>query len=137
MPTGILSEPVEALATMLRGVTEFQAWVGAANAAAADASIYRCAVASPVRPFALIHRREGGRIMAGGYAGGELALLFEATISVPNREPDKHAEAVYEFMDPLGPIIAKLAKSGEAEGGALYIRRQNPIRVDFDVRRSD
>ena len=123
-PSGPISKALNNLRTLLSNCAAFKTLVGAADAAAALASIHLVAVENPTRPFALIAFAERGcwtaRKNAGGAGNyfrdeGSLMLLLEQDVAEgTSTEPD----AGLTFANALGDIAADIL---ELAGTGTYL----------------
>jgi len=139
--SGPLSLPLENLRALLAASSNFQSWVGAANAEEAKASIHLVAVeGTPSRPFALIAQGDSWEREASAdgakkhfEASGELFLLFEADISEPYQGDPRDAEL--EFTNAVGAIVSDM-ESLAGSDGYLAVRRiglkEGPARSQGD-----
>lgn len=144
--SGILSEPLAVLRTMLSESASFQTWVAAANAAAALASIYLIGTDAPVRPYAIVTRIDnwssdlvGGSPGDYGFIGrGRLYFDFEDAIASGNQA--SYADSLLAFQNNVGAVIVDLQN---ASGGSerLLLRRfemvAGPQRFDKTETNSD
>jgi len=144
--SGILSEPLSVLRTMLSESSSFQTWVAAANAAAALGSIYLIGTDTPVRPYAVVSRIDnwssglvGGSPGDYGFiASGRLYFDFEDAISSGNQA--SYADSMLAFKNNVGAVISDLQNtSGGSE--RLLLRRfdmvAGPQRFDKTESNSD
>lgn len=120
-PTGIISAPLDALASLVASSTTFQAWVGAIDEAAAKPRAYPIAATGQgefafVRPFALIYFVPGFRIKRGGYGSGNLQILFEAAVNPDYAADGQDADAVFGFTNKVGDILKEMMVNSEASG---------------------
>jgi hypothetical protein len=133
--TGVISVPLSALRTMVSQSATFQTWVGAANAAAALASIHMVGLAEAdvARPFALVTLGDNWRRTYAGTnrftMNGELFLVLEGEVDAAN--VDDFADAEFEFTNTVGGIIEDLEALSESE--ALIVQS---IRVQDAPQRS-
>jgi hypothetical protein len=115
--SGIFSEPLQNLATMVSRLATFQAWVGAVDAEAALQRVhiegYDPADGCFVRPFCLVgfdtqfHDRLN-------YFGGTLHLCLEADIAEDDQE--QHKDAAFGFANMTGPFLDELISESEWTG---------------------
>jgi hypothetical protein len=107
--TGPLAVPAVKLRQLIAATPEFQAWVGAADATEAEASIHIGGVVSPVRPFVVIRidafdaLRYAGGARSWFLPRGALRVLWEEGIAAENR--DGHADAETAFLGGLDTIL--------------------------------
>jgi len=135
-PSGMLSEPLDNLATLIANCATWRTWVEADTVAEAKASIYP----SPVdfddmaRPYACIWwDREFRKRAIAEYTSvagpNSLELVIEA--DVPEAYRDDHTDAMYWFLNQLGAIIAE-AEALVATGNYFLARgwhmERNAIR---------
>lgn len=114
-PTGILSLPLGHLRTLIANSSNFQTWVGAANATEAESSIYLVNINEDeiARPFALIDWGENfnSTMLANGPGGffqdrGELRLLFEDDVAAENQ--DSYEDSKLKFLNDIGGVLADM-----------------------------
>ena len=112
-PSGIISEPVANLRTLLSTCATFQTWTSTVSANAALAKIYEIEKPSDdvVRPFAVVDR--GGEfeieVIDAGNAyttSGSLFLLLEGAIAEANRSGMRNA--YFQFANDIGGILNEL-----------------------------
>ena len=141
-PAGSISLAQEYLRDTLAASATFQAWVGAASAAAAEASIYQDDLPAPAtppeytlaelqgyRPMAIIQTDEdGGYLVEQDSAGdgfdfdehGKLWLCLEGNVS--EALANQNAEMLLQFRNTVGQILDDmLALAGTV--GYLAMRR--------------
>ena len=133
--SGPLSLPLENVRTLLKNVSAFQAWVGAADAAAAASSIHLVAAEPTIpRPFALVFfcaedtwGRE--RIFEGSHGyyepAGSVRLLFADDVAVANQ--DSFADSGLQFLNDVGGIISGME---DLAGSGGYINLTAIRKVD-------
>ncbi len=135
--SGIFSSPLNVLATMLGDSAAFRNWAGVNYAA----QIYVGAVnaANLVRPYALLYLSPGVSLFpltSGAFVAGEMILFFEADISPQYQADDEHVNAIYEFTNPIGQIMADVANMALSQD-LLVIQEitmtQTPTRSYYDL----
>lgn len=117
-PTGILSLPIDYLRDLIAAVTAFQTWTGTANAAAAKARIHVNALnkADIVRPFGIVGTGPGTVFIPpsmGAYGQHNLHLILESAAITTGLS---HEDAVYTFLNSVGPIIEGAAELAGTPG---------------------
>lgn len=124
-PTGILSTPLDSLAELVASSTSFQTWVGALDATAAKAKVYRTArdqsgASAWARPFALATIPSGWNLTDAlqQYATGSMHLLFEDDVDSANA--GSHEDAAYEFTNNVGAVIKEMIRNASSPG-YLYV----------------
>jgi hypothetical protein len=111
-PANILSLPLAHLRTLIAACPAFQAWTGAANAAAAAARIHLVNLPEGdlTRPFALIGYGEKWKYTKiadiSFQARGELFVMFEDDVASANQASE--ADAVIAFMNDVGATLAEM-----------------------------
>lgn len=135
-PSGLLSLPLDALADLLAGTDAFQAWTGAATAAAAKERIHPHAVCADPNdasyallwPYAVINWAPGLTISWGGYARGPLSLIFESAVSTEyQRDGDQsrdYKSAAYEHLNQVGAVLQEAYENSEASGSLILDSKQ-------------
>lgn len=124
-PTGNMSLAVDAARDLVASSSTFQAWVSAANEAAAKARVYTVGrdgdgLAAFERPFALVSIPEsyGHTVRHGGHAAGSLLLILEAEV---DSDADSHEDAAYDFGNTVGAIVKEMIEESQAPG-RLFVR---------------
>lgn len=125
-PTGVLSEPVSVLCTMIAQTTAWDTWTEASD------RVYPFAAAgrgddAPERPYAIVFVPEGFEmgIQTGAWGRGVLHVLIEADVDTDNA--DSYADASYDFLNNVGALLSELMEDSGADGN-LYIQRIQVIR---------
>ena len=125
-PAGILSDPLYLMANLLAQSANFQAWTGAANAAAALALVH---IIEPddgavAHPLAVVNWKNiRWNAIASGTAfqfasSGLIEVLLESPVD-PS-QIDLSADPAYAFTNAVGGIVADLlALAGQS--GQLYM----------------
>jgi len=110
-PTGMLSLPLHYLRLTVAGSSNFQTWVGAANATEALARVYPILTDTLTLPLAAVDFADNFRrsLFASDVRNwfkqeGDLAVLFRASIDSEHNE----ADAAYTFLNSVGAIISDM-----------------------------
>lgn len=132
-PSGILSEPLTLLRTLIASTDAFQSWTSTASTAAAEARIYPHAFddASVTRPFAAVAWEPGAIVGRGGYIRGTMTLQFESEISEQYQrggdEETAYFDAALEHSNQVGAILEQAAVLAEADG-MLHLDHEQMFR---------
>jgi hypothetical protein len=149
-PSGAISLPLSHFRTLLSNSSNFQSWVGAADATEALNSIYLVAIDEPIaskRPFALVRQTQPGSVRHEAIAGGSvqqfldsgaLEVLFEAAVASGNAA--SHVDAEMAFTNDIGAFFSDmeaLAGSGAYLTMTAWNIAAGPARAHPDESESE
>lgn len=101
---------MEVLRTALANSAAFQAWVEAADASEALASIHYVNEKTGSRPLAIISNPQLFAVAAGGFQRYTVMISFEAVPTKVYSEED----AVIEFINTVGDIVQEMQQYDDA-----------------------
>lgn len=137
--TGPLTLPLSDLRTLIAATSEFQTFVGAANATEAAESIHIGGVASPTRPFVLLSLEafEAQRYAMGArdwfLLNGAVRVMFESAVASENQDGHADAEnAALTAIDTIMSAALDLAGSDSYMSLTGFDLAEDPRRSDED-----